>query len=161
MYIEIDEETIEKGLSKAHLDGRFEIADFQRDGVRIPVVFDGAHTVNSISFTMDTLRKVFGKKPFNLLFACAADKDVKDIAKLFKYRFEHIYVTKPGNKKKSDLEAERQAFSDAQLSFTADSDYKKMIKKALSDSAQNNVNLLITGSFYLLAEVKEFLQEKF
>ena len=156
----LSEEIIEKGLSNAKLPGRFEIFENVKNFEGINhLILDGAHTYNSIRLTIDTLNKLFGDSKVNLLFACAADKDVKDIAKLFKYRFEHIYVTKPGIKKKSDLEAERQAFSDAQLSFTADSDYKKMIKKALSDSAQNNMNLLITGSFYLLAEVKELLQK--
>ena len=156
----LSEEIIEKGLSNAKLPGRFEIFENVKNFEGINhLILDGAHTYNSIRLTIDTLNKLFGDSKVNLLFACAADKDVKDIAKLFKYRFEHIYVTKPGNKKKADLEAEIQAFSDAQLSFTADSDYKKMIKKALSDSAQNNMNLLITGSFYLLAEVKELLQK--
>ena len=156
----LSEEIIEKGLSNAKLSGRFEIIENIKDYEGINhLILDGAHTYNSIRLTIDTLNKLFGDSKVNLLFACAADKDVKDIAKLFKYRFEHIYVTKPGNKKKADLEAEIQAFSDAQLSFTADSDYKKMIKKAMFESSQNNVNLLITGSFYLLAEVKEILQK--
>lgn len=156
----LSEEIIEKGLSNAKLSGRFEIIENIKDYEGINhLILDGAHTYNSIRLTIDTLNKLFGDSKVNLLFACAADKDVKDIAKLFRYRFEHIYVTKPGNKKKADLEAEIQAFSDAQLSFTADSDYKKMIKKAMFESSQNNVNLLITGSFYLLAEVKEILQK--
>ena len=156
----LSEEIIEKGLSNAKLSGRFEIIENIKDYEGINhLILDGAHTYNSIRLTIDTLNKLFGDSKVNLLFACAADKDVKDIAKLFKYRFEHIYVTKPGNKKKADLEAEIQAFSDAQLSFTADSDYKKMIKKAMFESSQNNVNLLITGSFYLLSEVKEILQK--
>ena len=156
----LSEEIIEKGLSNAKLSGRFEIIENIKNYEGINhLILDGAHTYNSIRLTIDTLNKLFGDSKVNLLFACAADKDVKDIAKLFKYRFEHIYVTKPGNKKKADLEAEIQAFSDAQLSFTADSDYKKMIKKAMFESSQNNVNLLITGSFYLLAEVKEILQK--
>ena len=156
----LSEEIIEKGLFNAKLPGRFEILENVKNYEGINhLILDGAHTYNSIRLTIDTLNKLFGDSKVNLLFACAADKDVKDIAKLFKYRFEHIYVTKPGNKKKSDLDAEQQAFSEAQLSFTADSDYKKMIEKALFDSSENNVNLLVTGSFYLLAEVNDFLSK--
>ena len=103
---------------------------------------------------------MFGEAKINLLFACAADKDVKDIAKLFKYRFEHIYVTKPGDKKKSDLNSEISAFTDAQLKFTADANYHSIIKKAFEDSAESGTNLLVTGSFYLIAEVKSFLNKK-
>ena len=45
----------------------------------------------------------------------------------------------------------------AEIKFTADSDYKMMIKKALEESAANGNILLVTGSFYLVSEVKEFL----
>lgn len=160
IFPNLNESIIEKGLSNAKLPGRFEIIDKPKKYEGIShLILDGAHTFNSIKLTIDTLNKLFGESKVNLLFACAADKDVKDIAKLFKYRFEHIYVTKPGDKKQSDLNAEKQAFSDANLKYSADQDYNKMIEKAFKESAENGYNLLITGSFYLIAEVNNFLNK--
>lgn len=157
----IDESVIEKGLSKAKLPGRFEILEKVKDYKGIPyVILDGAHTLNSIRLTVDTLNKLFGEKKVNLLFACAADKDVKDMATMFKYRFEHIYVTRPGDKKTSNLNAEIEAFTNAGLKFTANADYNMMIKKAFEDSAENGNLLLVTGSFYLVSEVKTFLSTR-
>ncbi len=154
----MDEGIIEKGLANAKLPGRFEILEKPASYTEIPaVILDGAHTLNSVRLTIDTFNKIYGEKKVNLLFACAADKDVEDIAKLFKYRFDHIYVTRPGSKKQSDLNKEITAFKDAELNFTADADYKMLIKKAFDDSAANGTLLLVTGSFYLLAEVKDFL----
>ena len=153
----IDEETIEKGLSKAHLDGRFEIADFQRDGVRIPVVFDGAHTVNSISFTMDTLRKVFGKKTFNLLFACAFDKNVEEISSLFKNEFSSVTLTVPGSDKKPDTKRLLNAFNASSISFDFFEDYRKACLIALDKALKSGEGLLVTGSFYLVSEAKTFI----
>ena len=95
----------------------------------------------------------------NILFACAADKDIKDISKLFKYRFNHVYVTKPGNKKQSNIEAEIQAFKDAEIDFTADADFKTIIKRALKETSERNQVLLVTGSFYLLSEVKKIIDD--
>ena len=155
----IDEGIIERGLSKASLPGRFEIVKKIRQYKEIPaVILDGAHTVNSIKLTIDTLNKLYSENKVNLLFACAADKDVKEIARIFKYRFNHVFITKPGDKKTSDLNREIQAFKDAQINFTADADYKKMLSAAFADSAENGTVLLITGSFYLLAEAKAFIQ---
>lgn len=160
IFPNLSESAIEKGLSAAKLPGRFEIIDNPKNYEGIPhLILDGAHTFNSIRLTIDTLNKLFGESKANLLFACAADKDVKDIAKLFAYRFEHIYVTKPGDKKKSDLNAEEQAFKDANLKFSADSDYRKTIEKAFRESAERGCNLLVTGSFYLIAEINEFLNK--
>ena len=103
------------------------------------------------------MNKLFGEKKVSLLFACAADKDVKDISMLFRYRVEHVYITRPGEKKESNLNAEIEAFTHAEINFTADADYKMMIKKAFEESAASGNILLVTGSFYLVSEVKEFL----
>ena len=154
----LDEGIIERGLAKAKLPGRFEIQEKVPGYDGLPaLILDGAHTLNSIRLTVDTLNKLYGDKKVSLLFACAADKDVKDISKLFKYRFEHVYVTRPGERKQSDLNAEIEAFTNAEVQFTADADYKMMIKKALEESAANGNVLLVTGSFYLVSEVKEYL----
>lgn len=160
LYPNLDEAIIERGLAKAKLPGRFEIIEKIPSYNNIPaLILDGAHTLNSIKLTIDTFNKLYGEKKVNLLFACAADKDVEDIAKIFKYRFDHIFVTRPGDKKESDLNKEIKAFNDAELNFTADPDYEKMIKKALEQSAENGSILLITGSFYLIAEAKAFLEK--
>ena len=160
IFPNLDEEIIERGLAKARLPGRFEIIEKLPGYQGLPaVILDGAHTLNSVKLTIDTFNKLYGEKKVNLLFACAADKDVEDIAKIFKYRFEHIYITRPGEKKESNLEKEIQAFKDADLKFTADPDFKKMIKTAFEDSAKNASLLLITGSFYLIAEAKSFIDK--
>lgn len=154
----LDEAIIERGLAKAKLPGRFEIIDNVPGYVGIPhLILDGAHTLNSIKLTLETLGRMYDDKKVNLLFACAADKDIKDISKEFRYRFNHVYVTKPGSKKQSDINAEIEAFKNAGIDFTADADYKKMIQKAFADSAEAGNILLVTGSFYLVSEVKQMM----
>lgn len=157
----MDEGIIERGLAKAKIPGRFEIVNKIRGYKGIPaLILDGAHTLNSVRLTIDTLNKLYGEKKVNLLFACAADKDVTDMAQTFKYRFEHVYITRPGEKKASNLNAEIEAFKNTGINFTANADYKMMIDKALTDSAENGNILLVTGSFYLISEVKTFLSTR-
>ncbi len=161
IFPNMDEGIIERGLAKAKIPGRFEIVEKVKGYKGIPaLILDGAHTLNSVRLTIDTLNKLYGEKKVNLLFACAADKDVKDMAQTFKYRFDHVYVTRPGEKKASNLNAEIEAFTNSEIKFTADKDYKMMIEKALRESAENGNLLLVTGSFYLVSEVKTFLSTR-
>lgn len=149
---EITEEQLETGLSRAFLPGRFEITGTESH----PVILDGAHTVNSIRYTLETLKVFTGsmdKKPY-LLFACASDKHVEEIAPLFA-GFDSIILTIPGEQKTSDPERLRHAFSSAGLDFTFMEDYRNAIHHALRTAGQNESPLLITGSFYLVAEVKK------
>ena len=103
------------------------------------------------------VNQLYSNEHFNLLFACAADKDIKDIAKLFVNRFDNVYVTRPGSQKHSDLKLAIESFTQAGINFKADKNYFKIIVEALETSAKENKPLLVIGSFYLVAEVKNIL----
>ena len=159
----IDERTIEQGLENTVLPGRFEIIARKKNGSCAPtgkqpfVVMDGAHTVRSIAGTLQTFRAVFGTGDAHLLFACAADKDIVDIVPLFRQGFSHITLTKPGVVKQSNLAALTQAFDSAGLRYTSSEDFSAAIRDALCAAETAGVPLLVTGSFYLLAEVKKII----
>ncbi|MBQ0050849.1 MAG: bifunctional folylpolyglutamate synthase/dihydrofolate synthase [Treponema sp.] len=162
---QITEEQIEAGLEKATLPARFETIKNPAGFNKIPMlILDGAHTVNSIRFTLETMENVFKKNKtdsknlsFHLLFAAAADKDVADIAPLFQNKFEKITLTIPGTVKQSNLAAVEEAFSKAGMDFCSDADYPEQIKKALELASASKSVLLVTGSFYLVSEVKKTL----
>lgn len=215
---EISEETIEKGLSNASLPARFEVVPSPKNYENIPyLVLDGAHTVNSETFTMETMEETgllemgadsrdevsgagkakntddaedtdkadnanlgteqadnaerteqadfdskktdFDSRKPVLLFACAADKDVKDIAPLFKGKFQKIFLTKPGNVKISDTKKMEDAFDENEIPYDFDEDFSSQIKKALDFADEKKSVLLVTGSFYLVAETKKILLE--
>ena len=151
-----DERTIETGLENAMLPGRFEIVPLGSDR-RSLIILDGAHTVNSIRGTLRTFRAVFGTQDAHLLFACAADKDMADIAPLFAQGFSRITLTKPGTVKQSNLAALAQSFAAAGLPYTSTEDFYAAIGGALHAAGKSGVPLLVTGSFYLLAEVKKII----
>ncbi|MCR5290055.1 MAG: bifunctional folylpolyglutamate synthase/dihydrofolate synthase [Treponema sp.] len=157
---DIDETCIEKGLEKASLPGRFEIITKNEiPTLTMPLILDGAHTLNSVRFTMETFNALYKQKKAHLLFACAADKDIEHIATLFKTRFDSIMITKPGNVKQTNLTRITNAFSNNQLSFTEQDDYTKAIPQAIKEAQNDAAVLLITGSFYLIAEVKKVLRD--
>ncbi len=152
------EREIEIGLAAAFLPGRFEIVNLERTFGLETMILDSAHTFNSEKYTIETFDAIFpSKKDATLLFGCAADKNVEKIAPLFKNHFSDIFITKPGNVKISDLDSMKKAFSDAELKFEADEDFEGMIRKAVKNATQKKAPLLITGSFYLVSEVKKLL----
>lgn len=164
---DILEDIIEEGLSNVSLPGRFEIIKLKSQKNLTNnenfcyAIIDGAHTVNSINFTLETLQNIFPNKKANLLFACAADKDVERIANLFTSKFDKIFLTRPGLTKSSDSQKLKTAFTKANIDFTYSDDFEQIIFNSIKESILENKILLITGSFYLASEVKKIIQCKF
>lgn len=144
---------IQSTLSKVSLPGRFEV--FSKNP---PIVLDGAHTKDSLASTLETFKTLFPEKN-HVLFACAADKDVDAMTKEFLEGFSHITVTRPGEIKQSNFEKMAQSFknlfssrSDVHIDY--EYDYKLAIQNAVQKAQKKDCPLLVTGSFYLVAEFK-------
>lgn len=159
-FPEIDEGTIERGLEAATLPARFETINLCVERDKGLLVLDGAHTVHSITGTMETFASIFGDdaRPKRLLFACAADKDVHHIAPLFKKAdgspvFERITITKLNSAKQSDPQKTAAAFKGAGLNYQLQEDYLAAIKDSIEAAKKDGAVLLATGSFYLAAEI--------
>ncbi len=150
---DLDEATIERGLSRAWLPGRFEIL-----GREPAIVLDGAHTVRSLTLTVETFKRVFPGQA-HILFACAADKDVESMAGIIVPAFERVTLTKPGIKKTSDLDRAVSAFQTARggAELAVDERFDRAILAAVANAKSAGVPLLITGSFYLVTEAKSLL----
>lgn len=144
----ISEKAIENGLSKAFLPGRFEI--------RGNFVLDGAHTVKSIANTIKTQKEVFPAKKYHLIFACAGDKDIKDIVPLFKNEFSSIIFTQPASVRHCDASLTYTIAQENKISANIEKDVESAVKTAIK-YAENKDIILVTGSFYLVSEVKEIL----
>ncbi len=149
----VDEEVIEKGLANASLPARFEIVPYRS----ATVVFDGAHTVSSMQNTLAVLTSLFPTRPRRLLFALAADKNAEAIASLFRGTFHSITLTKPGFTKHGDIERAEAACKSAHLSFTCEIDFEKAVRNAFEKAEAASAVLLVSGSFYLAADVKRIM----
>lgn len=165
---DISEECIERGLSKAFIAGRFEVI---KANTYFPLsVMDGAHTVNSISCTLKTFNEIFknnlAQHKAHLLFACASDKNSRHIAELFFVQdtFSLITLTRPGSIKESNVPVLHESFITANREqksvINLIDDHEKAIIQAFEEAKKENAVLLITGSFYLLAEVKKIASKK-
>lgn len=152
---DIPDKLIDSGLAKAHLPARYEII---KNPPSTYLLIDGAHTINSVKAVLERMKKdhIHG----NLLFGCAADKNVEGIAEIIldSHLFDKIFLTKPGDFKKSNLERIIKAFYPDKNNVEANPDFKYLIKKALDDSSAKNLPLVVLGSFYLAGEVKAIIQ---
>lgn len=158
---EISEDLIEKGLAQVWLPGRFEWWGRAPLFPDIPaLIFDGAHTPQSLTQTIKTWKRVFpDQNGGRILFACAADKDMQGMAELVARNFWPIVLTRPGVLKKSDLAALISAFDQRVSGVMSEADVTVATVTALSGANRTGEPLLVTGSFYLLAEVQRLLGE--
>ncbi|MCR5698788.1 MAG: bifunctional folylpolyglutamate synthase/dihydrofolate synthase [Treponemataceae bacterium] len=153
---------IEEGLSASFLPARFEIAEYKDEkGLSHKVVFDGAHTENSLNLTCQTFNSMFPTS-HSVLFACAADKNAQKMSDIiFNHGFNSVVLTKPGEKKHSDFSGLSKIFEDKkdelnlECQIVEEADTDKAFLNAIKISSEKNETLLICGSFYLIAEIKE------
>jgi len=149
----IKEDVIERGLACAWLPARFEL--YSRSPL---VILDGAHTQKSIEYCVETYKKTIQEKCI-LLFACADDKDTTHIAPLFSDIVDKIYITIPGNFKKSNIKKVEEDFMHCYKNFhiNVSTDYQNIISMSYDEAKKRERPLLVTGSFYLVAEVKKII----
>ena len=173
----VSETAVRVGLEKVSLPGRFEI-NTSAELINYPkvpyLVLDGAHTKNSIKGTIKTLeiyrtllkkQKTYDscltdfakeKQPL-LLFACAKNKRVEEMAEAIRGHFSKIILTKPGDFKAADLPRAKAAFHKSETI----ENYETAIKTALDTAEKEGIGLVVTGSLYLVGEVKRYLEKTY
>ncbi len=147
----IDESAAVRGLGRAFLPARFQVLS-----VEPAVVLDGAHTPDSVALALESFTSLF-PGPKALLFACAADKKHVRMARILAPAFDRITLTRPGSFKQSDLSAVESSFRAAGAESRVEEDFLRAIDIARTEALERGMPLLVTGSFYLCAEVYKVL----
>ena len=147
------DDEIREGLLRARLSGRLEI--IRKDPA---VVLDGAHTPSSLGRLIASFAELF-PGPGICIFGSVTGKRIEEMAEIMANRFETVIVSTPGSFKKSDP---RSVF-DLVAKYTAHTLFKpepsKALKAALELSA-GSLPILVTGSFYMIAEIKRLLLDE-
>lgn len=149
---DISPDVIATGLRQVSLPGRYEI--FQSSPL---ILLDVAHTPNSIREVLARMAR--DHLSGHLLFGCSADKNVELIAKEIyaSSLFSTVYLTRPGDFKKSDLPRIKKAFTTAGFQdLHVDGDFATFIPQVIRDSIRSRTPLVVLGSFYLVGEFKKF-----
>jgi dihydrofolate synthase/folylpolyglutamate synthase len=148
-------ESTETALQNATLPGRMEFVD-----PTIPLIVDGAHTVESLRHLVNSMVQLYGIQGSTLLFGALEGKDHIHMARLLLPVFDTIIISQPGTFKKSDPEALYQLFLDEakNMSQAPQILLEKDAYKALHLAQQLSAKvrpILATGSFYLAGDVKK------
>ncbi|RKX76925.1 MAG: bifunctional folylpolyglutamate synthase/dihydrofolate synthase [Spirochaetes bacterium] len=144
------EMAIKQGLKKAWIPGRMELVREEP-----PVIIDGAHTPGSISRLVDSFKKIFPRRGI-LIFGSVLGKDVEAMAKVLSPSFDRIIISTPGTFKKSDPQKTFEIFSSKNQGTILELSPRKAFDLAL-ELSEGETPILVTGSFYMEAEIKKLL----
>jgi len=140
-------------LNSTRLPGRFEAVSYR--GHRL--IFDVAHTKNSIAGTVETFNSIYSRKDNVLVFACVDGKDTQSMLSLLLPCFDKVIISRPGVFKisypKSTFALARSISPDKEMYLIEDP--KEALEKALSLNSSGAI--LITGSFYLAGAIEEVM----
>ena len=145
--------TICRAVAGAKLPGRMELI-----GKNPPVLLDAAHTPASASRLIEAYSAMFPPDGI-LLFGSVLGKDPRAIAKVLSPAFKQIIISTPGTFKPSDPEGVYRAFSDAHPSVELILDPNDAFSRAL-ELAGGGAPILVTGSFYMIAEIRPLLTKQ-
>ena len=142
---------VKKGLQKAEWPGRFQIVS-----KKPLVIVDGAHNPAGAKVFAGTVKKLYPKKKFVLLYGCIKAKDyLKSLAELKPF-VETLILTKFNHPDSVDAE---------EIADNIEALWQGPI--VTTDSAEHALGLwdgkyplLITGSLFLVADALEYLNER-
>jgi dihydrofolate synthase/folylpolyglutamate synthase len=151
----LGEEPVRKGLEGFKLPARFEriLGDPE-------LVIDGAHTQKSMEQCANTFCSLYGEGGI-LVFGCAAGKNVQAMTDILVHRFSRIIVTTPGTFKKSspdDIYAVFKSKAGNGTEILLIKETSQSIEKALTLGRELGLPILGAGSFYLAAEIRQYLK---
>lgn len=148
---DLDSEAVARGLAAARIPGRMELI-----GTSPPFVLDGSHTPASAERLVPSLRAVF-PEPRILVFGSVLGKQPERIASILSPHFQRIIITTPGSFKKSDPDGVYRAFARHHEAVRLVPDPQEALREALQ-AAAGSLPIVITGSFYLLGELRPSVQ---
>ena len=158
----------ETGMSETVLPGRMEMIVYSkkgRPGVRL--VFDGAHTRSSVQLACDTFFSDFVQscpganeraEPV-LVFGAVDGKDAEKMAEVLVPRFRRIIISTPGTFKKSNPAQTAEIFKriSADIGREREILLETAVENALNRAVETASCVLITGSFYMVAEIRKLV----
>lgn len=140
-----DKSIITEAIKNVHLLARFQILEYENK----TFIIDGAHNLVAIKKLISTL-KLYNIKDVNLIFSILSDKDIENVLKEVSTITEQIILVRINHPREAEIIS---VFNIAQKFFK-----KIMLVGNLKDAIKNCLYsekeyILITGSFYLCAEV--------
>jgi dihydrofolate synthase / folylpolyglutamate synthase len=151
-HFEISDDVLRRGLKSARHPGRLEYIG--------NVLLDGAHNVGGAKALAEYIRES-ETRLITVVFGAMRDKDVAEIGEILFHLAQKIVITQPGNSRAASYDDVLQAMP-ARISrlgvFATDRPTKALdIARAVTPA---DGLILVTGSLYLVGEVRQILQSQ-
>ncbi|MFT3746287.1 MAG: folylpolyglutamate synthase/dihydrofolate synthase family protein [Pyrinomonadaceae bacterium] len=151
-YDEEGESFVIKGLENARHPGRLEYAG--------RFLFDGAHNIAGARALREYLDE-FVTQPITMIFAAMKDKEIAEIGEILFPKAETLILTRPENSRAIDpAEILAQMPDGIDLNKVVVTQTVKDAIAQASNLARDNGLILVTGSLYLIGEVKRILSSQ-
>ncbi|MFZ2324063.1 MAG: folylpolyglutamate synthase/dihydrofolate synthase family protein [Ignavibacteriaceae bacterium] len=142
---------IKNVVKNTHLQGRYETV--QTDP---KIILDSAHNPEGIkSFIEEFSTERHNYKKSLLLFGVMKDKNIEEMLFLLKGNFDEIFFTEVSNERSASLEQLEKYAVKNDISFSRIDNIKEFLESYRLGEKDNC--LVITGSMYLLGDVKSIL----
>lgn len=155
VHPEITPARYRRGFRAARLPGRMELVRG-----RPPVILDGAHTPLAVQRLLESVRALFpdagGPGRPVLLFGSVAGKNPQAMAEILAPWFGAIIVSTPGTFKPSDPRGVWQVFHALNPAAELVRDPADALRRARALS-RGRLPILVTGSFYMVSEIRKLL----
>ena len=148
----ITKNQIKNGLEKTKNSGRCEV--IARDPY---IVLDGAQNKESAKALKNTIKRNFKFNNLILVLGVSKDKDVKGILEELAPISKKIIITKASSKRALDPELIKKEMKSEDSVITGS--VREAVKKCLSFSQKDDM-IVVTGSFFVIGEIKEVIREK-
>jgi dihydrofolate synthase/folylpolyglutamate synthase len=141
--LKIPIQAIQKGFSKAHWPGRFQIL---REN---PIfVIDGAHNPSSMKCLVQTWKSVFGERKVDLIFGVMEEKAHEEMILSLKEIVQRVILVKPNNPRAADPLKIAKLFE----SFSIPVQIEESLSASWPQLFASTQPTLLTGSLFLVGE---------
>ncbi len=149
----VDEAAAREGLRRVFWPGRFEWV------LRAPdVILDGAHNVEGIRALVNGVLEIQGGRKVRLLFAAMADKDWPSMLRQLSAVVTEVVLTGVSMERSANPMKLAEAVPEGMAARVIEKPAEAV--RWLLSSAEADQIILVTGSLYLLGEVRPLLVER-
>lgn len=153
--IQISDETLKRGLSKAKLSSRLSILNEK------PLfILDGGHNPMGIESAKDALETIFPEKEKILIFGAMKDKDISQSLKILKDFCSEIICTSVGGERAKDAAELFKMAAKLGIPGSYEPEVPKAVEKAIGLAEERDALILCIGSLYLAGPVLDYFEEK-
>ncbi|MDG5786871.1 bifunctional folylpolyglutamate synthase/dihydrofolate synthase [Evansella sp. AB-P1] len=148
---QITKEQIKKGLMKGKIPNRIEVV--QKDPL---IIFDGGHNSEGLHALVNTLSKEFSNKRFTFLFSATKNKNINEMIDIMRQIGNEIIICPFKHEQGMDPVEVYHSLPSTE-NIVVQEDWKHAYTNK-SQSLRDNEALVVTGSLYLLREIRNELR---